>query len=283
MRIIALFFIILGVALSGGAAYFGNQYLNQMRAAMAQQSKPAQVVTVWAAQRRLSYGQRIDSRNWKQFLRKVEWPSKAVPKGAFQNIDQLLGEGRKETRVVLRTIEPGELILASKVTGFGGSARMATRVADDKRAFTLPINAISGVAGHILPGDRVDVLSTRKINRQLQTSVILQNVLVIATDQRSNTDAGRARVASTATLEVTPTEAQELVLAQAVGRLTLTLRGAAAPATLPDEEASPVRVSDLPDSPAPAAPKPQAPKPVDNSTQVRVRKGGSSVKTHKFD
>lgn len=281
MRIIAVFFIILGVALAGGAAHFGNAYLTQMRAALAQQSKKPDVVKVWAAQRRLAYGDRITGQNWKQFMRQVEWPAKAVPKGAFRSIKELLGENRSEVRTVLRTIEPGELILQSKVTGFGESSRMATRVAEGKRAFTIPINAISGVAGHVQPGDRVDVLNTRRISGQLTTSVILQNILVIATDQRSNTELDRARVASTATVEVTPTEAQQLVLAQSVGQLTLTLRGAAAPEA--ENEIAPVQVKDLPDSPEPVAPKPQAPAPVDNSTRVRVRKGGGNVQDFRFD
>ena len=285
MRIIAVFFIVLGVALAGGAAYFGNQYLTEVRAALAQQNKKADTVKVWAAQRQLNFGDRLTAQNWKKYLRKVEWPAKAVPKGAFKSISELLGENNEEVRSILRTIEPGELILASKVTGFGGSTRMATRVSEGMRAFTIPINAVSGVAGHIQPGDRVDILVTRTINRQLTTSVILQNVLVIATDQRADTEVSRARVASTATVEISPTDTQKLVLAQQVGRLTLTLRGAATPDESPlVEETAPVRVKDLPDTPeiVPAAPEPVKPVVVDNSTRVRVRKGGS-VEDHKFD
>ncbi|MFK7945531.1 MAG: Flp pilus assembly protein CpaB [Paracoccaceae bacterium] len=277
MRIIAVFFIILGVALAGGAAYFGNEYLTQVRAALAKQTTKPELAKVWAAQRRLNYGDKISNNNWKRYLRQVEWPAKAVPEGAFRTIQELLGEQSNEVRTILRTIEPGELILQSKVTGFGESSRMATRVSEGKRAFTIPINAVSGVAGHVLAGDRVDILVTRTISRQLTTSVILQNVLVIATDQRANTEQDRARVASTATVEVSPTEAQKLVLAQQVGRLTLTLRGAAAPSELSAEESAPVQVKDLPDQPEILAPvvEEEKPAPVDNSTRVRVRKGGA--------
>ena len=83
MRIIAVFFIILGVALAGGAAYFGNQYLSHVRAALAQQSQKPDVVKVWAAQRRLNYGDRIDARNWKQYMRLVEWPRESGAKRCF--------------------------------------------------------------------------------------------------------------------------------------------------------------------------------------------------------
>lgn len=274
MRLIALVFIILGVALAGGAAYFGQQYISRLEAMAARQSKPAKTVKVWAAQRQLNYGDRITNKNYKQYLRLVEWPAKAVPKGSFPSLEKLFGEDKSNFRTVLRTIEPGELILVSKVTGFNGSARVATRVAEGKRAFTIPINAVSGVAGLVRPGDRVDILLTRSINKQLTTSVILQNVLVIATDQVANTESDRARVASTATVEVDPTEAQRLTLAQQVGRLTLTLRGAAQADLLEPEETAPIRVGDLPDTPEalPAAP---APAPADPGVKVRVRKGGA--------
>lgn len=282
MRIVAVFFIILGVALAGGAAYFGNQYLMMQRAALAKQNKKPDTVKVWAAQRQLNYGDKLTSRNWKQFLRRVEWPRKAVPKGAFTSIEQILGEEKKESRTVLRTIEPGELILSSKMTGFGGSARVATQVREGMRAFTIPINAVSGVAGLVRPGDRVDILVTRSISKQLTTSVILPNVLVIATDQTSNTSSDRARVAATATIEVSPTEAQKLVLAQQVGRLTLTLRGAAPSDEAEQEEVAPTQVRDLPHTPE-VQPQAQKPVQVDTSTKVRVRKGGGKVVEHKFD
>lgn len=274
MRTFALIFIIIGVALAGGAIYFGQQYISRLEAMAARQTVPQKLVSVWAAQRRLGYGDKITSGNWRNYLRLVEWPEKAVPKGSFRTIEQILGDDKKMVRTVLRTIEPGELILTSKITGFGESARVAARVGEGMRAFTIPINAVSGVAGLVRPGDRVDILLTRTIKRQLTTSVILQNILVIATDQVSNTESDRARVASTATVEVNPTEAQKLALSQQVGRLTLTLRGASTSAAFATEETAPIRVRDLPDTPEAAAPAP-TPEPVDLGTRVRVRKGGT--------
>lgn len=268
MRIVAVLFVILGVALAGGAIYFGQQYMDR-QAAMVNQDTGPETVMVVAAAVPLKYGDRISSDTAYRTLQFVEWPKKAVPPGAFTSNEDLLGDAGDQTRTVLRAIEPGEPVLKSKVTGFGESVRMATQVAEGKRAFTIPIDAVSGVAGLIAPGDRVDILLTRSIDRNLTTSVILQNIKVIAKDQSANSENSRARVSATATVEVDPTEAQKLALAQQVGRLSLTLRGVNEAIAAP---AGPVGVSDLPDQPEETA-KPE-PEPVKVIPTVKVRKGG---------
>ena len=143
------------------------------------------------------------------------------------------------------------------------------------RAFTIPINAISGVAGFVGPGDRVDILLTRTVQTGPITSVILQNVLVIGTDQRVNQETNRAKVAGTATIEVTPNEAQKLTLAQTVGRLSLTLRNAN---ETEKTEMTAVGMEDLPDTPERAAAAAK-----EESVKVRVRRGGSSVEVLPVD
>ena len=266
MRIVAMLFVVLGVVLAGGAIYYGDRYISNMEAMMARQDKGQDTVIIMVAKRRLKYGDRITGSVLSKTLRRVEWPANAVPKGAFKgdDLEGLLGPDKKQSRIVLRTIEAGEPILMTKLSGFGASSRVATRVSEGMRAFTIPINAVSGVGGLIAPGDRVDILLTRTISRQLTTSVILQNILVIATDRLTNTETDRTRVASTATVEVNPTDAQKLALAQQVGRLTLTLRGMAEPT---EAESAPIQVGDLPDQPERAAPRQQG-------TSVKVRKGG---------
>lgn len=272
MRIVAVFFMILGVALASGAIFLGRDYIRQQEASMAQ-APAIETVNVVAAARRLNYGDRINSATAFDTLTFVEWPKTAVPPGAFTTNEDLLGEAMDQTRTVLRTIEPGELVLRTKVSGFGENVRLATQLGEGKRAFTIPIDAVSGVAGLIAPGDRVDILLTRTIERDLKTSVILQNILVIATDQRSNTENARARLAATATVEVDPTEAQKLTLAQQVGRLTLTLRGMNESIQAPS---APVSVEDLPDQPERVAePEPEPVQAPVAPPTVKVRKGNS--------
>ena len=92
------------------------------------------------------------------------------------------------------------------------------------RAFTLRIDTVTGVAGFLLPNDRVDIFLTRGDRNGPTSDLIMQNVKVIAIDQFADTESTRARVARTATVEVSPEDAQKLALAQQVGRISLSLR-----------------------------------------------------------
>jgi pilus assembly protein CpaB len=98
------------------------------------------------------------------------------------------------------------------------------------RAVTVPINAVTGVAGFVTPGDVVDVLLTRRIpgdgagNDDKMTSIILENVPVLAVDRRASEQNTEPNVGRTATLQVDPLGAQKLALATEVGTLSLALR-----------------------------------------------------------
>ncbi len=272
MRIVALIFLVFGVALAGGAAFFASEYFARLEANMAQQDPGPQTVQIIAAKTKLNYGDKINIATADDTLSWINWPKESVPEGAFTRAEDLYGAGNEEERTILRGIEPGELILTSKVSGFGEDVRVAAQVASGKRAFTIPIDAVRGVAGLIAPGDRVDILLTRTIERQPTTSVILQDVLVIATDQRSNKENTRARLAKTATVEIDPKQASKLTLAQSVGKLTLTLRGMNEAI---NEDVKPVSLEDLPAQPKKpkAAPKPA---PAPKATTVRVRRAGQA-------
>ncbi|MEM9061306.1 MAG: Flp pilus assembly protein CpaB [Pseudomonadota bacterium] len=268
MRIIALIFLVFGIALAGGAIFFASEYFQRLQANVAQQDTSPKVARIVAAREKLSYGQQLNIDNADEFLRWIDWPADSVPEGAFTNAEALFGAGNAETRTVLRGIEPGELLLQAKISGFGEDLRVAAQVTAGKRAFTIPIDAVRGVAGFIAAGDRVDILLTRKIDREPVTSIILQDVPVIATDQRTDKESTSAKVARTATVEVDPNQAAKLTLAQSVGKLTLTLRGMNEAV---DADVKPVGLQDLPAQPE----KPKA-APRQRATTVRVRRGGQA-------
>lgn len=265
MRILALFVLVFGVALAGGAAFFASKYFNALEASLAQRDQGPEMTRVIAAKSALDYGDVIKHEGSGDTLRWIDWPSGAVPEGAFTSVEQLLGEEFDQIRTVLRKVEPGELILKSKVTGFGERPRVAAQVGEGKRAFTIAINAASGGAGLIAPGDHVDILLTRSIDRELMTSTLLQDVRIIAMDQTSDTEADHRRAARTATVEVNPRDAQTLALAQQTGKLSLLLRGTNEAGS---EAVGSVGVQDLPDQPKQAKPKPK-----EEAATVRVRKG----------
>ena len=74
----------------------------------------------------------------------------------------MLAGGR---RVVLGAIEPNEPVLSSKVTGAGQRATLSAIIGDGMKAVTIRVNDVDGVAGFVLPGDRVDILMTRQLEK----------------------------------------------------------------------------------------------------------------------
>jgi pilus assembly protein CpaB len=93
------------------------------------------------------------------------------------------------------------------------------------RAISIPINEASAAGGFIAPGDRVDVFLTRQPDQELPYSdLLVQNARVLAVGQDSNVAKDKPEVVKTATIEVTPLQAQKLALAANVGTLTLSLR-----------------------------------------------------------
>ena len=119
----------------------------------------------------------------------IDWPKRIVPKGSFRSIKELVND--KEPRVVLRAVEANEPLLQTKVSGFGQRASLSAVIAKEMRGTTIRVNDVNGVAGFVLPGDRVDVLLTRdtaggkkrRKSANLITDVLLQNVKVLAIDQ----------------------------------------------------------------------------------------------------
>ena len=154
----------------------------------------------------------------------VDYPTASLPPGSFVNAAQLLPQGKQ--RFALMPIGINEPVLASKITAEGQGASLAALLPDGMRAATVRIDDVSGVAGFIQPNDSVDVLITRtpQGGTAQMTDVLLQNARVIAIDQEAKNSDGTPKVARTATLEVTPIDAQKLALSQLAGSLSLVLR-----------------------------------------------------------
>jgi len=212
--------IALGIAVILGlvAVYLANTYLVSAQ----KEAEPTGTSKVAVAAVPLAFG--VDVTPDK--VRFVDYPNGSIPPGSFRDLSQLLPEGKR--RVALLPIGVNEPILASKLSASGAGASIAALLPDGMRAATVRINDVSGVAGFIQPNDTVDVLITRTLpggdQRTQANDILLQNVRVIAMDQNAKNANGTPAVARTATLEVTPLDAQKLALAQEVGNLSLLLR-----------------------------------------------------------
>ena len=219
-------FLVLAIAaiLGIAAVIITNSYLSGVEENQERAAEQGRLVQIAVARVPLDYGATLTSEN----IRMISWPATSVPAGAFRSTKGLYGS---EQRVVLRPIEAGEPILPGKVTGFGGRASLAELIEPDMRAMSVRISDVAGVAGHIFPGDRVDVMVTRQPkldgeNGEAEkiTDVVLQNVRIAAIDLGVSEKAGKPKVGKTATLVVDQPGAQKLALAGQVGTLSLTLR-----------------------------------------------------------
>lgn len=132
--------------------------------------------------------------------------------------------------VVRLPIQAGEPITFRKVVRAGESGYLAVLLAPGQRAASIPVTVDTGAGGFILPGDRVDVILTRRLetgkpNALFLSRSILRNMKVLAIDQTTQTDKDAAAViGATATLEVNSDEAETLAAAKAAGTLSLALR-----------------------------------------------------------
>lgn len=149
----------------------------------------------------------------------ASWPKNAVPPGAFQDLKKPLG------RVSNTQIYAGEPLLEAKLAPEGSSGGLSATIAPHKRAISLQVNEIVGVAGYIRPGSLVDVMvNSREGNFKPVSKIILEKILVLAAAQDDKRDQTKPKVVGTVTLEVTPEQAEKIDLARNIGTLSLVLR-----------------------------------------------------------
>jgi pilus assembly protein CpaB len=205
------------------AVFIAQVWLNNQASMQARNApKPTQLAsqTVVVAKQPLRFGTELNA----SMLHEAPWPSDALPAGAFAKISDIMSGGR---RVVLAAIEANEPVLALKITGAGQRATLSALVKPGMKAVTIRVNDVEGVGGFVLPGDHVDIVLTRQLEKgSATTQVVLQNTRVLAVDQVADDRAAKATVAKSVTLEVDTVEAQKLWLASSVGSLSLLLRKA---------------------------------------------------------
>jgi len=267
--------LIVAIVMGGAAAYLTRGWLHaQMNAAAARQ--PADHIVVAAEP--LAYGATVTSDS----ITEVPWFTSAVPEGAFTAKDDLLNGGR---RIILSPLKRGEPILSSKVTGPGQRASLATLLDEGKRAVTVRVDDVRGVAGFVLPGDFVDLVmiaNETSSKRQSYSDILLEHVKVLAIDQIASEADGKPTIARAVTVEVTKEQAQKILLATDVGKLSLILSRPTEMNSDPNRRISerdigriipePVRPV-APPPPAPVAAPPPAPS---NKVNVSIIRNGES-------
>jgi len=214
------------VILGALAAFLARSWLQSH----SERANADQTVSIVVASRALAFGLPISADD----VREIAWPAKSRPEGAFANFAELAKDGR---RIVISPFVGDEPIIASKVSAPNQRASFSAVIEKGKRAVTVAVDDVRGVAGFIFPGDFVDVVLTRTNNSngpQDFAEVILQHVKVLAIDQMAGERQERPTVAKAVTVEASPEQALRILLATNVGKLSLILRQPAEVAIAPD-------------------------------------------------
>ncbi|MGH8437793.1 MAG: Flp pilus assembly protein CpaB [Pseudomonas sp.] len=247
--------VAVSLTLGLGAAWMANNWLNgRLNAAPDDNLQNVVVATV-----EIPFGQMVEA----QQVAIVRMPKDAVPDDAFDSSEKVLG--KIATFALLR----GDILRGARLAEHLGGSTLASLIAPDKRAISVRVDDVVGVGGFLLPGNRVDVLATKRSDgssNDAESRTILEDLRVLAVDQTAGTDKTQPVVVRAVTLEMSAKEAEVLVKAQSEGKLQLALRNPLDAQKQPQAvtAAAPVKA-------APPAAKPQ-PKPVANRSS-----GGGAV------
>lgn len=163
-----------------------------------------------------------------EMVQQIKVPAEYLQPGGVQDVKNVVGVIAREPIVAGEQITERRLVRESKSVGFTGM------IPRDKRALTIAVSEITGVASFIKPGDYVDVIVTfeQGMVGDNVSYMMLQNILVLAANRDAEAGAGNgakeaakeAVKATTVTLAVTPDEAAKLTLAEDKGKVRLALR-----------------------------------------------------------
>lgn len=227
----------LAVVFGGASIFIADMWIKnaaEQRAKGMAQPVAAEEMQSWStivvAKEQLKYGAALTA----DLLAEIPWAEDKVPAGSFKTIGELTGSG---SRVVLSVIEPNEPVLLAKLSGPDGRATLSNSLSPGMRAVTISTDEVAAVAGFVTPGDRVDVIVTRSVQRaeiegqpntgqDFSTETILSNIKVLSVEGETDERAGNAKAASTVTLEVDDEAVKKIALGRSVGTITLSLRAA---------------------------------------------------------
>ena len=162
----------------------------------------------------LSIGSRLTAEN----LTLTNWPRTSVPKGAFENIQEVEG------RVNISKMSAGTPVVGAELAAPGSGAGLVAVIKPGMRAMAIQVNEVTGVGGFILPNTFVDVISIQQKGKAKTANTLLQKIEVLAIAQETFIEEGKPKVVRTVTLELTPEEARKLALETNEGSIQLVLR-----------------------------------------------------------
>lgn len=237
-RTVLLILAALGAA--GGTGLYAKKWILAERATWASQQpedapQKTAAVMVLVAKKALTAGSFVQPADleWKP------WPEDGLIDGYLVK-DEETKKTVFDGAVVRSSIAAGEPITEARLVQPGERGFLAAVLKPGNRAVSIPINATTGISGFVFPGDSVDVLMTSRLELKRLTGeeqgnepkidfseTLVSNIRVLALDQRVENTEGSPLVAKTATVEVTPKQAEMIALGLRVGSLSLSLHSLA--------------------------------------------------------
>jgi len=204
-------FIVLSIAFGLGAVLIARNWLAE--------NKPKNLtvgqVTVYTVNAELPRGTILDPK----YIVSTVVAEDLVPKGAVTSKEQLEG------LVVKNRLFEGDILRKERLVKKGEGSSLASLIGKNKRAVSIRVNDVVGVAGFLLPGNKVDVLSTYKTKgKGVTTDIILHNVKILAIDQKASDDENKPQIVRAITLELDLQQAGVLMNARSKGGIQLALR-----------------------------------------------------------
>jgi len=209
--------MVLVVALMAGGGLAAGTYSYLQNVPVKTVSVPTRPVVI--ARANLALGTELRAED----LVASPWPEGSIPEGAFSDVSQIVGRGLIASVVTHEPILPGKL--ASKEAGSG----LPPIIPAGKRAVSVKVNEVIGVAGYVLPGTVVDVVTTQSPTMRpedMTSKVVLTQVPVLTAGTRLEQEGkdGKPMQVTVVTLLVSPEQAERLALASSEGKIHLALR-----------------------------------------------------------
>jgi pilus assembly protein CpaB len=216
MRLIRILGIVVSVLAAAASVWWFRSGV--VREAAEQQVETVKKLSLVVAAEPLRYGQRITQRQ----LKVIDWLGTSLPADAFGTVEAV--GITQDGPFALAMIAQGVPIVKSQITAPGQKPSLSARLSPDEVAVTIPVNTITGVAGFVLPEERVDVILNRQMDGRHFADVILQNVRVLAVNSIPDATGGEPVLAKSLTFATSREDAQRLEVAAELGEISLVLR-----------------------------------------------------------
>lgn len=203
--------IIVALAFAALAAWLATRWMQTRMEAMDPNKLTLSNVVI--ATRDIPLGQRIQ----KADIRVGRAITTSIPPDAFTKTESVIGHVSKST------LFSGEVLIDRRLSKYVGGSALAAVLEPGMRAVTVRVDDVIGVGGFVLPENRVDVVATFQQGNSYQAETILQDIRVLAVDQRSDPGSNEPLLVRAVTLEVTPQGAEKIAVAEQRGRIQLTL------------------------------------------------------------